>query len=112
MESRCHDTSLSHQYGIVAVFRQDFYALANTFDPRRANEHHLQRITAERTSGFDNGGIDLAAVGVAANRNIESVQAGLVRVLHLLRQQYGARTSAERRLTVHKRSEERRVGKE
>src|ERR1017187_3953229 len=102
MESCGHHTSLPHQHGIVATFRQDLYALANLFDPRRANEHHLQRLAAERGGGLDNCGIDLASVAVAANRDIKSVQAGLMRGLDLLGQQDCARTGPKGRLAVHK----------
>src|ERR1022692_4970844 len=102
MECRGHHSSLPHQYGIVVIFRQDFDAFANSFDSRRANEHHLQRLAAERGGGFDNCGIDLASVAVAANRDIEGVQAGLMGILDLLRQQYGPGTGTEGRLAVHK----------
>ncbi len=76
--------SLPHQHGIVAAFCQDFDALANSFDARRANEHHLQRIAAERAGCFDNGGIDLPSIGIAADGDIECIEAGLMRVLDLL----------------------------
>src|SRR5450759_4856800 len=101
MESRCHHTSLPHQHGISAALRQDFYALANPFDARRANKYHLQRFAAERGGGFDNGGIDLASVSVAADRNVNRIQALLLRVLDLFGQHDRSGASAERGLAVH-----------
>src|SRR5664280_731653 len=101
MESCCHDTSLPHQHGISAALRQDLDALANSFNPRRANEDHLKRLAAERGGGFDDGGIDLAAVGVAADRNVNCIEAWLMRVLDLFGQHDRPGASAERRLAVH-----------
>src|ERR1039457_462624 len=101
MESCRHHSSLPHQHGIVAAFCQDFYSLADPLDPRRANEDHLQRIAAERGGGFDDGGIDLASVGVAANRYVDGIQSRLMRVLDFLGQHDRPGASAERRLAVH-----------
>src|ERR1035438_7888293 len=102
MEGRRHHTSLPHQHGIVAAFRQDFPSLANSLDPRRANEDHLQRIAAERTGSFDDGGIDLAAIGVAADCNVNRIEAGLMRVLDFLGQHDRAGTGPECRLAMDK----------
>src|ERR1019366_4039727 len=101
MESCCHDTSLPHQHGISAVFRQDFYALTHALDPRRANKDHLQRFAAERAGGFDDGGIDLASVSVAADRNVDRIEALLMRVLDLFGQHDRSGAGAERGLAVH-----------
>src|ERR1017187_9601806 len=98
MEGRRHHTSLPHQHGIVAAFRQDFYSLADPLDPRRANEDHLQRIAPERGGGFDDGGIDLASVGVAADRNVNRIEALLMRVLVLFGQHDRSGAGAESRL--------------
>src|ERR1035438_914205 len=97
-----HHTSLPHQHGIVAAFRVSVDRLPNALNRWPSNEHHLQRIAAERAGGFDNGGIDLPSVAVAANRDIKSVPAGLMRVLDLLGQQDCARTGPKGRLAVHK----------
>src|ERR1017187_4906674 len=102
MEGRRHHTSLPHQHGIVAAFRQDFYSLANSFDARCANEHHLQKIAAQSAGGLDDGGIDLAAIGVAADRNVNRIEAGLMRVLDFLGQHDRAGAGPEGRRGVHK----------
>src|SRR5450759_2739635 len=101
MESRGHHTSLPHQHGISAALRQDFYALANPFDARRANKYHLQRFDAERGGGFDDGGIDLASVSVAADRNVNRIEALLMRVLDLFGQHDRSGAGAESRLGLH-----------
>ena len=82
MEGRGHHISLPHQHGIIISLGQYFYARSNFLDARSANENHLQRFAAQSRGSFDDDGIDLAAVGVTANRHVDRIQAGLMRILH------------------------------
>src|ERR1017187_5851020 len=100
MEGRRHHTSLSHQDRIVTPLGKNFDTVANALDARCADEDHLQRSVAESADGFENGGINLPSVGVAADCDVERVQARLMRILYLLRQQNRASASSERGLAM------------
>ena len=69
---RCrHDDSLPHQHRISVAFAEDFDAFTDLLDVQSANEDHLQRIVAEFGFSFEDGGVDLAAVGVALDGDVE-----------------------------------------
>src|SRR5208337_858122 len=98
---RCrHHTSLSHQDRVVAAPRENFHVRANPLDARCANEYHLQRPSTESTGGLDDAGVNLSSVGVAADGDVERVQARLMWILDLPGQHDGSRAGAERWLTV------------
>jgi len=101
MEGRGHDTSLPHQHRVVAAFGEDFDAFSDARDAWGADKDHLQRRTAQGGFSLDDGGVDLAAVGVALDRDVEGIEAGLVWVDDVLGQHDGSSTSAEGGFAVY-----------
>ena len=78
MERCRHHIALPHQDRIAAARGKNLDASADVLDARRADEDHLQWLGAERARRLDDGGIDLPAVGVAANGDVERIQAELM----------------------------------
>src|SRR5271165_6747675 len=93
MESGGHHCSLPHGNGIVALGGDYFDSGADALDFGGADEDHLQRLIAE--SALADRAVDLAAVGVAADADVERAQSGLLRVVHFIGQQDGAGAGAE-----------------
>ena len=62
---------------------EDFDARAGEADARCADEDHLQRAAGECGFGGEDRGVDLAAVGVAFDGDIEGGERALRRVLHV-----------------------------
>jgi hypothetical protein len=69
MECRGHHSSLTDGYWIAALGRDYFDSGTDAFYLGSANENHLERIISE--SAFADGTVDLAAVGVAADADVE-----------------------------------------
>src|SRR5579864_5250517 len=95
-----HGSSLPDRYRVVAFGGDDFDAGAEALDFRGANEDHLKWRVAE-LAGAD-GAVDLAAIGVAADADVEGAQATLLGVGDFLRQHDGTGTGAECRLHADK----------
>src|SRR5664279_1930461 len=100
MESCGHHASLPHQHRIAAALGQNFYAIADPFNTRRADENHLHRIDAELGDGFKNRRIDLTTVTVALDGNVNRVEPFLFGVRDLFREQDRAGARAEGRFSV------------
>src|SRR2546421_95578 len=82
MKCGSHDSSLPDGDGIAALGGHYFDLRSNALNFRRANKNHLQR----RISQFAvaNGTVDLAAIGVASDADVESAQPRLLRILHFV----------------------------
>src|SRR5437660_1541937 len=93
VEGGGHRFALAHGYRIVSFCGDDLYAWAHAFDLGRADEDHFDWRVAE--SAFTNRAVDLATVGVAANADIQSAQARLLRIGDFFGQKDCARASAE-----------------
>ncbi len=105
MERRRHDLSFAHQHGITIALRQHFNPVTDVLDSWSTNEDHLQRITAELSYSLDDAGIDLSSIGVAPDRHVDSIQAGLMRVFDLLGQQDRTGARPKRRLVMNEIAE-------
>src|SRR5580700_10554811 len=93
MERGGHRSSLADRDRVVAFGGDDFDAGAEALDFRSANEDHLEWGVAE-LAGADRA-VDLAAIGVAADANVERAETTLLGVGDLLRQHDGAGAGAE-----------------
>ncbi len=62
---------------------QDFDSRTDLYNAGSTNEDHLKRAAGQRSLGKQDGGIDLASVGIAFNHRIEDSQAALCRVANL-----------------------------
>ncbi len=93
MEGCRHHSSLPDGDWIVAFGCDYFYSGADAFDLGGADEDHFDGLFAE--SAFADGAVDLAAVGVAADADVERAQSGLLWVLYFAGQQDCAGAGAE-----------------
>ncbi len=82
MEGCCHDSSLPHGDWIVTLGGDDFYPGADAFDFRGADKNHFDGFFTE--PAFADGAVDLAAVGVAANSDVDRTESRLLRVFHFV----------------------------
>src|SRR5580704_6534026 len=74
---------------------EGFDAGAGMGDARGANEDHLEWAAFERGWGGEDGGVDLAAVGVALDGDVECGKGFLRGVLYVFREKDGAGAGAE-----------------
>src|ERR1051326_1177547 len=95
MERRRDDVALPHGHHVFALLRQHFYAVADRDDLRRADEHHLHRRPLERAAA--NRALELAAVAVAADADVERAERRPRVVLDLAGEQDCAGARAEDR---------------
>src|SRR5215470_4438195 len=99
MEGGGHGLPLPNSDGVIALGGDHLDARPNALNFGSADEDHFQggirkRSTADRA-------VDLAAVGVAANTDIERAESGLVGVGDLFGEKNRAGTSTERRLEAN-----------
>src|SRR6266478_6909876 len=73
MEGGRHDSSLPHSYGIASLGGDHFDVPSHALDFRCTDKNHLQRRVSQ-FAGAD-GAVDLAAVGVAPNADVERAEA-------------------------------------
>ncbi len=107
VEGGGHDSSLPDSYGIIAIGGEDFHAGTDTFNLWGADEDHFERrgsglaVESAQKFTFTNGAIELAAVGVAADADIDGAEAGLLGIFDFCRQQDCAGAGAEGGLHAH-----------
>ena len=80
-----HDSSLPDGDRVGAFGGDDFDACADAFDFWSPDEDHFQRriaLIALNKFALADGAVDLAAVGVAADADIDGTQSRLLRVLY------------------------------
>ena len=84
VESCSHDFSLSDGDRVVIfALGSDYFNFgADAFDLWSADEDHFDRLTTE--SAFADRAVDLTAVGVAADADIERAQSGLLWVFYFV----------------------------
>src|ERR1019366_1741745 len=95
VKRRRHDASLPHGDGIfiIAFSSKNFDAGTDARNLWGTDEDHFHRFISELS--LADGAVNLAAIGVAANADIERTESGLLRVFHFGRQQDGSGTGAE-----------------
>src|SRR5688572_11515665 len=96
MEGSGHDVSLTDEDRVVSVAGEDFDAWAGALDAGCADENHLDG--SELGIGRGDEAVELAAVGVASDGDVEGGKRGLWRIRDLLCQQDGAGAGTESRL--------------
>ena len=94
VKRRRHDASLPHGDGIfiIAFSSKNFDAGTDARNLWGTDEDHFHRFISELS--LADGAVNLAAIGVAANADIERTESGLLRVFHFGRQQDGSGTGA------------------
>src|SRR5256885_16776008 len=108
MESRGHGSSLPNHDRIRTFGGEDFDPFAYLGDFGGADEDHFQGRCAQlafetaQELALADRAVDLAAVGISANADVEGAQAGLLWVLDFVRQQDGSGTGTERGLQANK----------
>lgn len=100
MERRGHGPALSDCDRVLPFGSDDFDVGTDSFDLRRSDKNHLERGSLERA--LADRTIDLTAVGVTSDADVECAQAGLVGIGNFLGQHDGTGASAKCGLQVHK----------
>jgi len=100
MKGSSHDRALPHQHRRTIALGQYLNARAGGDDARSANENHLQRSAGQRGLRGQDGGVDLAAVGIALDDCIQHSQGALRWIENLARQQNRSGAGAEDRLAA------------
>jgi len=95
MEGSGQDTSLADKHREAIALSEHLDARADFDDARGADEDHLQRAAGQGGFCGHDGGVDLAAVGVALDDGIEHAEAALRRVQDFASQQDCAGAGAE-----------------
>jgi hypothetical protein len=103
MESCSHGAPLPDYDRVVVLplSGQDFYSGAEALDLGSTDENHFDGSAAEKA--FADGAVNLAAVGVAADGNVDCAQAGLGWIPDFFGQQNCAGAGAEAGLGVDER---------
>src|SRR5690348_162781 len=99
MESSRHNASLPYGDGIIAIGSYDLDPRPDALNLRRAYEDHLDGRPGKHA--LADRAVDLAAVSVPPNADVQSAQAGLLRVGNLFSEQNCAGTGAEGGLDVN-----------
>ena len=100
MECSGHGVALANGDRIISFDGQNFDAFAYAGNLRSADENHFEGRSTE--FALADGTVDLPAIRIAANIDVERPQAGLFGVFHLRSEQNRAGTSAEGRFNSYK----------
>ena len=95
MERRRHQFSLTDEHGKCIAAGQYFNFRTCFDDARSTNENHLQRFAGKGRGRDENGGVDLAPVGVAFDDDVECSEAALGGVADVAGKQDGSGAGAE-----------------
>ena len=95
MERRRGHVALAHEHRFAAVRREDLDTGARPPDAGRADEDGGHRASERRRIDLAEEGVDLTAVGVARHRDVDEVQAALLRIGHFPRQHDRSGAGAE-----------------
>src|SRR5262249_1208281 len=103
MKGADYNMTGARQHRAVAHPGQDLHGRADAFDDRRSYEYHLQRRIEKRAGCGVYEAVDLPAVGVAPDADVNQIEAELVATDDLTGQQDGAGAGAEDRTRLGKR---------
>jgi hypothetical protein len=95
MEGGGEEMALTDQDGEVVAGGEGLDLGPGAGDARGADEDHLEGGAGEFGGGGEDGGVDLAAVGVAFNGDVEGGEGDLRGILYVVREQDCARAGAE-----------------
>lgn len=101
MESCGHDFSLPDSDRMVVLRCDDFNPGAKALDFGSTNEDHLNRLTAQLA--FTDGAVNLPAIGVPADTNVERAEASLSGILDFLSEKNCSGAGAEGRFCADER---------
>ena len=87
MEGGGHDVALLDEDGEAVAGGEDLDAVAGFYDAGRADVDHFERAAGELRVARLDGGVDLAAVGVALDGGVEDAEALLGRVRDFSREE-------------------------
>ena len=87
--------SLAHQGGEAFALGEDLDGGTGVGDAGGADEDHLERAAGQGGLGGEDGGVDLAAVGVAFDNGVEEAEGTLGRVEDFASEQDGSGAGAE-----------------
>src|SRR2546430_1459327 len=99
MEGGSHDSSLPHGHGIAALGGNDFHVRSDPFNFGGTDENHLEWRVSQ-FAGAD-GAIDLAAVSIASNADVERSQSHLPWIFHFVGQQNSAGAGTKSRFKAN-----------
>jgi hypothetical protein len=100
VERRRHRLALTNYDGILALGSQNLYAGPEAFDFGCTYENHFDRCVTKQP--FADGAVNLAAIGVAANVDVDRAESELLGILDFLGKENGAGTGAEGWFQAHK----------
>ena len=95
MEGGGEEVAFAYQDGEAIAGGEGFYVRAGAGDAGGADEDHLKRAAGEFGRRGEDGGVDLAAVGVALDGDVERGEGGLRRMLDVFGEEDGAGAGAE-----------------
>jgi hypothetical protein len=95
MEGRGHEFSLADEHGEVVAAGKYLDRGTGFKDARSANEDHFKWLAGKGRGRDENGGVDLAAVGIALDDGVEDAEAALRRVADVAGEQDGSGAGAE-----------------
>ena len=87
--------AFANKYGVVVAGGEGLDGGAGCGDARGADEDHLERAAGEFGFGLDDGGVDLASVGVTFDGDVEGGEGLLRGVGNVLRKQYDSGAGSE-----------------
>ena len=93
MEGGGHGLTLAHNDGVLPFCGEHFDLRTDALDFGGADENHLDRGLAEQA--FPYGALELAAIGVAANTDVECAETGLTGIFDLFGEKDCTGASAE-----------------
>jgi hypothetical protein len=95
VEGGGEQVALADEYGSVIASGENFDAGAHARDARGADEDHLDGTAGQGSRPGQDGGVDLASVGVAFHRDVERGQRRLRRVQDVFGEQDDAGAGSE-----------------
>ena len=95
VEGGSEDVSLTDEHRVRFAGGEGFYRCAGAGNTRGANEDHLEGAAGESGVGVEDGGVDLAAVGVPLDGNVEGGQGFLGGIFDVCGEENGAGAGAE-----------------
>jgi hypothetical protein len=100
VEGGGHRLALANYDGILALGSQNLYTRPKAFDSGCTYENHFDRCVTEQP--FPDGAVDLAAIGVAANVDVDRAQSELFGILNFLGKENRASAGAKGWFQAHK----------
>lgn len=95
VEGGGHEVTLADEGGEAFALGEDLDGGTGAGDAGGADEDHLERTAGKGSLGGEDGGVDLASVGVALDDGVEEAEGTLGRMENFASEQDGSGTCAE-----------------